>query len=63
MGDVIAGRIMVFIIGLAISIRIVRELSWENKFEKFFLRLCTVFVFLCVIADFMFEWLGLFPID
>ena len=63
MGDVIAGRIMVFIIGIAIGIWMVRDLSWENKHERFFLRAAAVLVLLRGVTTIIFDWLGLFPID
>ena len=63
MEDAIAGRILVLIIGTAISILFVRELSWEDKFERFLLRTFTVLFFLRGIAVIIFDWIGLFSLD
>ena len=63
MTDAIAGRILVLVIGIAVSIWFVRGLSWEDKFDRFLLRLFTVLSSLNVLYTVVFDWLGLFPLD
>ena len=63
MTDAIAGRILVLVMGIAVSIWFVRGLSWEDKFDRFLLRLFTVLSSLNVLYTVVFDWLGLFPLD
>ena len=63
MTEAIAGRILVLVMGIAVSIWFVRGLSWEDKFDRFLLRLFTVLSSLNVLYTVVFDWLGLFPRD
>ena len=63
MTDAIVGRILVLVIGIAVSIWFVRGLSWEDKFDRFILRMFAVMAIIRLVGTFAFDWFGLFPID
>ena len=63
MTDAIVGRILVLVMGIAVSIWFVSGLSWEDKLDRFILRMFAVMAIIRLVGTFAFDWFGLFPID
>lgn len=59
MADATAGRALVLIVGLIISIWLVRGLTWEK--DRLLIQVACVLIFMRGIAFVAFDLLGLFP--
>jgi len=63
MSDAQAGRILFGILALVIAIWAVRNMSWEDKWHRFWFRFFGVTAIIKGIAWLVFDVLGLFPLD
>lgn len=63
MNDVLAGRTLVIILALIIGIWLVRDMSWEDKWHRFWFRFFCVTALIRGIGWLAFDVLGLFPFD
>ena len=63
MSDAQVGRILVGILALIISMWLVNDMSWDNKWHRLMFRISYVIFAFNGITWLVFDILGLFPLD